>query len=78
MIHPRSQAHQVRPMEPDEAERCRFDNTCCSWIGCQRLARFQVSYTYETRAGRLLETSRRVCDTHARQFARRFQLALSA
>ena len=74
MIPANAQRPRLSPLSPPEAERCRLCHVTCSWVGCQRVAAFQASYHYVTRAGHEVSTDRHLCDVHARAFARRFSL----
>lgn len=74
MIPANSHRHRLAALSPVELERSRFAEERCSWVGCHREVGFDAAYAYVTRAGRLVEASRRLCEMHARLFARRYGL----
>lgn len=74
MIPLNSSRHRLAPLRQVELARSRFERERCSWVGCHRDAGYDAAYSYVTRAGRAVDACRRLCDVHARIFARRFGL----
>ncbi len=74
MIPVNSTRHRLAPLHQLELARSRFEPERCSWVGCNRGARYDAAYSYVTRAGRAVDACRRLCELHARVFARRFGL----
>lgn len=75
---PRSWNHRARRLDPDDIDHYdRWGRLCTAGRRCPGQATHLITYDYVTgRAGRVSDSSRIACETHATRFATRHQVEI--